>query len=422
MAFKKSRGTLSNYVGSIQGDINSITNKLSSKFGSLGNLSNTFDQRISDGLSDLLTGATGIRTSNIPAISKQVLDMKGTNRETRASVLNDAMSGRTSPSGTPPTGKKLQFPTDWRTENNDSGNLQNYIHFRCLPRINGGVGEVNYDIFLYVPNEMKDNVSVEYEEANRGVPESVVQRMFGMGGGLLDSEEAKGLLIDAVDSANVVKASIGKTVNPMKFQLFKGVNMRTYSYSFTLYPETQSDSSVIREIAYAFKKSALPGLTGENNRLYTFPNEWAIRYHGPMKNWIDYPMTSVLSSVDVDYAVNGTQRMIDGAPQAVSITLSFNEVVTLDRNKYDNRVAAHTNKTGNGREISQEGGSGNDIRGMNEATVEEIQNNVDWVFDETTSAGRSKKKRLLELNAINQKSSSDLTGRRTFGGGGFTPE
>jgi len=392
MAFKKSRKSLSNYVGSVSGDINSIADKISGLFGGSGSGSNSFDQRISDGLSDLLTGATGIRTSNIPAISKEVLDMKGTNREARASVLNGA--GRENPKDTPPQFRKIQFPTDWRTENNESGNLQNYIHFRSLKRKNPDEGEVNYDIFLYVPTDMTDGVSLSYEEGENDMANAAVSKIFGGEGGIADMSEIKQLMLNSVDAGKVLKAAAGKTVNPMKFQMFNGVNMRTYSYTFELYPETQSDSNVIRELAYAFKKSALPGTMGANKRIYTFPNEWAIRYHGPMKNWIDYPMVSVLTGVEVNYGLNGTQRMIDGAPAGVSIALSFSEVVTLDRDKYDSRVAAFTNKTGSAREQTQEGGSDKDIQGMAAIAVNDATD-----AEATTAAARKAEAKAKEADS-----------------------
>ena len=77
-------------------------------------ISNTFDQRIADGLGDLLTGATGIRTSNIPEISAEVMQGKSKNREARAKVLNDAMGGRAGDN--PAAGVKLQFPENFVTE------------------------------------------------------------------------------------------------------------------------------------------------------------------------------------------------------------------------------------------------------------------------------------------------------------------
>ena len=80
-----------------------------------------------------------------------------------------------------------------------------------------------------------------------------------------------------------------------------------------------------------------------------------------MKEWIDYPMTCVLTSVGVDYTPEGNQRMHDGAPIGVGLKLEFEEVFTLDRIKYRQRVAA---QTGNNREISQEGGSLPDVLGV----------------------------------------------------------
>ena len=49
--------------------------------------------------------------------------------------------------------------------------------------------------------------------------------------------------------------------------------------------------------------------------------------------------------------------------------MTFQEVVTLDRGKYEKRVAAHTNQTGSNREKSQEGGSLDDIMGRKDTDV-----------------------------------------------------
>ena len=72
-------------------------------------------------------------------------------------------------------------------------------------------------------------------------------------------------------------------------------------------------------------------------------------------------MTSVLTKVETNQSTAGSARMVDGAPVATELSLTFQEVVTLDRGKYEKRVAAHTNQTGSNREKSQEGGSLDDI-------------------------------------------------------------
>ena len=56
-------------IGSFSGDANAFTSALG-----FGGGSNKFDQRLKDGLSDLLGGALGIRMSQVPEISAAVLE------------------------------------------------------------------------------------------------------------------------------------------------------------------------------------------------------------------------------------------------------------------------------------------------------------------------------------------------------------
>jgi hypothetical protein len=366
--FKKSKSAVKSYVGSVKGDANAIGTGLKDKFGSGKSISNTFDQRISDGLDDLLTGVTGIRTSKIPEVSAERISALEKNREARAQKLNTAGRERAHKAeGDPPAAFMMKYPTVFPDENSKGGNLQNYIHFRSLERRNAGPNEEVFDIFLYVPEASDDAVSVTYKEETKGIMESMMAKFMGRGQGGTDQgigDQIKQGFLDAV-GGSVRKAATGRVANPMKFMLFEGVGIRTFSYEFALYPETADDSKLIRSICYAFKKSALPGVVPDSaGRVYTFPNEWAIRYHGPMKDWIDYPMVSVLTDVKVDYGKEKNNRMIDGAPAAVGLSLSFSELMTLDREKYDGRVSAQTNHGKTTREHSQEGGSLDDLLGL----------------------------------------------------------
>jgi hypothetical protein len=363
--FKKSKSALKGYVGSLKGDANAIKGGLLGKFGSGKSISNLFDQRISDGLSDLLTGVTGVRTSKIPEVSAERISALEKNREARSKALNTG--GRKKGSDTPPKAFMMKYPSVFPDENGEGGVMQNYIHFRSLERKNAGANEEMFDIFLYVPEASTDAVAVTYKEETKGIMESIMAKFMGRGQGGTDQgigDQMKQGFFDAV-GGSIGKAASGRVANPMKFMLFEGVGIRTFSYEFALYPETADDSKLIRSICYAFKKSALPGIVpGSAGRIYTFPNEWAIRYHGPMKDWIDYPMVSVLTDVKVDYGKEKNNRMIDGAPAAVGLSLSFSEVMTLDRDKYDGRVSAQVNVGSEAREQSQEGGTLPDLLGL----------------------------------------------------------
>lgn len=348
-------------LGSVAGDLNSAIDKFK------GRLSNSFDQRIGDGLSDLLTGVTGIRTSNIPEISAERLSTIQANREARQNVLAGKGGNFKGYNG---KSTKLQFPKSFPGENGEEAYLTNFIHFRCLPTRSGGFTNmaVNegqdplYDIFLYVPEELNDEIKVNYEAKEKGLLESVIAKLMTIGEGTDQGiGDQLGQKMKETFGGDMAKAATGKVTNPMKFQIFQGVDLRSFSYSFALIPKSEADSVIIRDIAYAFKRTALPGIVPDTgNRVYSFPNEWAIRYHGPMKQWMDFPMACVLADVKVE---NSSTRMSDGAPQAVTISLTFQEIMGLDRKKYDERVAAKTNLTGLKRETSQEGGSIDDILG-----------------------------------------------------------
>ncbi len=347
MAFKKLKGAIKGFVGSVKGDLNSI----SSKGG------NKFDQRISGALGDLLTGLTGIRTSNIPAISSEVLDMKGTNREARAKVLNDPTRGRAKNSPSNKIG--LAFPKDFKKEDGSGQHMTNYIHFRSLERnVTDKGGEDTYDIFLYVPDTLTDNVAVTYKEAEKGVIEGLIGGMMNEESFGTSGEEIWEIIKSGAPGGDLLKQAAGKTVNPLKFQLFEGVSFRTYSYTFNLRPKNKIDAKAIQEIIYAFKMSALPGTTGANKRIYTFPNEWAIRFRGPFKDYIDYPLVSVCTGVDVNYTDGQSfATMIDGAPASIGLTLNFTETSTLSRDKFKTRASAFMNTNSDAREQSQESGS-----------------------------------------------------------------
>ena len=92
---------------------------------------------------------------------------------------------------------------------------------------------------------------------------------------------------------------------------------------------------------YVFKREALPGVAGTNSRIYTFPTEWSIQFVGQIKKFVDFPLVSVCTGVNVDYA--GGQPLAlhhDGAPSVVTLTLNFTETTQLNRTKYDNYVSS----------------------------------------------------------------------------------
>ena len=374
-----------------------------------------FNMKISDGLQDLIGGALGIRRSSIPDIQGDVIDAQERERADRQAASLEERATEA-----PGNNKILEFPLNYFGQSqgfsmggaggalhggvdDNATAFPNSIHFKSLPRKNPHEvsnyqkGEGNwdttrgkkrradqkadsdawlaaekdtYDIFLHLPDKLRDDVKVEYAEASGGKMAQFMARMFSFGSdndAVNDMQGKRNFDMDEIMTSfkgmmpggDIVQKAAGYMTNPMMFQAMKNVNFRSYDYSFTLKPTSADESERIKEIVYAFKMSMLPGVTGENNGIWTLPNEWAINFQGPISKWIDFPMTAVCQSAAVDYsqylmAADSAARG-RGAPSSITLTLNFIETMQLSRQRYAEEVAPTADRISRAGEGTQLG-------------------------------------------------------------------
>ena len=392
------------FVSTAQKDLNALTAdrfpKVKEGLEFLGLPSNALDQRISEGLTDLLSGTLGIRTSNVPEVD--VIGNKEAARAARLKALKPAARAEATPAGS----EIYQFPRQYFNErersepvgSDDIVRFPNSMHFRSLKRKKqdhseglikgtgdagsptarysnnelllkagmssdaGSHGSVNpasepvYDIFLYLPPQLADSMKVSYTEGEAGVMEAMFAKLFTTGndddqvkdmtgGNNVDMGELMKMFKSVLPGAKIIQSATGNMINPMKFQTLENVTFRTYSYKFTMKPTTKDEALEIRNIVTAFRHSMLPGVAGENDRIWTFPNEWAIKFVGPISDWVDFPLTCVCTGCDVDYGGGGSVTMMeDGAPASIDLTLEFAETSQLNRQRYAREVAPSTDR------------------------------------------------------------------------------
>lgn len=245
-----------------------------------------------------------------------------------------------------------------------------------------------YSIALFFPNGVKDTISVEYDTKDVGLADFVMNSMFGKGG---ESEVAAvGALGDMFQEAGVaitqkmisLKAmQEGIVANNPKFASFNGVTLRDHTYTFNLNPYNERDAQEITRMIHVFKMMALPATSAKNKRMKILPAEWSINFRGPILGHIEHPMNCFLSTVDVDYSggkdmsfiertemreITGVTRAVDldekgqpisgteseptitkanvgdvvHYPNGITLTLTFKEILQVNRQRYVNRVAA----------------------------------------------------------------------------------
>ena len=230
-------------------------------------------------------------------------------------------------------------------------------------------------IALYFPNNVKDTVQVDYETKDVGLGEAFLTEFFGnnqegfdfdFGIGDTIQEAFKGFQ-ESIFSATQQQS--GQAVANPKLLNYGGVGMREHTYTFALNPYNEADAQEITDIIYWFKLMSLPMSSNENPRISILPAEWEINFKGPILGHVEHPQNCFLSTVDVDYSGGKDMSFIESAsanartendactpdtelgdiakdhrvqhyPNGITLTLTFKEILNIDRLRYVGRVSA----------------------------------------------------------------------------------
>ena len=198
--------------------------------------------------------------------------------------------------------------------------------------IGGGVGAA-MDVYSAVmagrgtENAMKvavDKGGQALKEGIKGTTLSMVGALPGMSGAREAFEIAEGYIqSDRMELA------------------FKGIDKRSFSYTFKMIPRNDRESDEIRKIIFAFKSNMLPEFKDgvRNGREMIMPNTFDIEYmyNGKENDYLHKISTCVLEDLQVTQGGSRYKTFTakdDGAPPVeTSITLSFRELELITRER-----------------------------------------------------------------------------------------
>ena len=240
--------------------------------------------------------------------------------------------------------------------------LENYIVFSTRPRIGRPTGnkgsnllnETNeqLEIYLYVPDDLNSTSMVSYEQGEvglmtRGMVEAFQQENFiqGLSKGL-DAVVAAGskMFTDMLNglSGNNMYFLQGKAKNPMMEQMLKGVDFRTFAFTYIFVPKSPEEAEMVNKIIYGFRSAMLPdtyaplgGGNLEAEAFFNYPNTFEIEFDGPIADKVDGFLPSVLTKCDVNHTGGlkfSTYR--DGMPIKTQMSLEFTEIRILTQENY----------------------------------------------------------------------------------------
>lgn len=203
-------------------------------------------------------------------------------------------------------------------------------------------------ISLYLPEALQTTTNASYSATDTGnLGKAIVDNSLDGTTSLSDlGRLSEGAVLDgvkaAVNNIDSLKSGIaiskGLVANNYSFQIFDGVEHRSFSYEFNLVARSDKDSLEIKEICDTFLFYLLPEKdTSSDIGFFRVPAMWEIKYYYKDKD-MDFHQQPVghcfLTSVDVGYGGESQNNLYNNsAPMNVTLTLNFTEIEPMYRGK-----------------------------------------------------------------------------------------
>lgn len=140
--------------------------------------------------------------------------------------------------------------------------------------------------------------------------------------------------------AGAIRSSLKTTTNPNSRTLFKSVQMRTFSFQFSMIPTSDREADEINRIIKFFRHEMYPEAIKEASSGipigYRFPNIFEIKIRdrkNPGKHLATRIQDCYLTGFTATYNPNSMTLMRDGQFAQTDIQMQFSEIRTLDKQK-----------------------------------------------------------------------------------------
>jgi len=215
-------------------------------------------------------------------------------------------------------------------------------------------------ITLFMPPGIKTNYKANYTDTSIG---SATKVGVGLYTDIMSGKNLKGVTDNlqtnsgelgqamAIDAALQVVSSVpslGGLKEATEMQMgeiladrmelaFKGIDKRSFEYTFKMLPRSEVEADEIVKIIGMFKHHMLPEMRGAHTRgrRMGIPSTFDINYMfvNTENQYLNKVSTCFLESMDVSYADGKFKTHQDGQPVETTITLNFKEIELITREK-----------------------------------------------------------------------------------------
>ncbi|MAH43597.1 hypothetical protein CL614_07830 [archaeon] len=215
-------------------------------------------------------------------------------------------------------------------------------------------------ITLYMPKGIRNADSINYSDVDFGLIKGAMegnvaalvpglaQKMAGFVDGLAEITSTE------LNTAQAMSSWSGAYRNPRKEQLFEGVGLRNFDFTFNLFPKSEKESLDVMRMIKLFRFHAYPEIV-PNMAFFRVPSEFQITYidlkyptSNPLQDvfgggddnitakenaWLHKIARCALTNVTTEYfPMDSLSTFRTGAPTMVNLSLTFTELEVISRN------------------------------------------------------------------------------------------
>ena len=216
-------------------------------------------------------------------------------------------------------------------------------------------------VAMYLPSDIKETTAAAYTDAALGIlgfaaaqginlagkdAEGIARSLVASTGQILDKAAKKAVseLAEVVTGAEgteqLINKAQGQADNPYMEVLFDAMQLRTFTYNFTMAPRNEEEAIEIQKIIQLFRFHMAPELRGNQSRFLGLPSQFDIHYMYLSKegiasenNYYNRVATCVLQNCEVNYTPTGVKSFEDGGPTQTTMSLTFKETELLTKDR-----------------------------------------------------------------------------------------
>ena len=222
--------------------------------------------------------------------------------------------------------------------------LESFIADTLAPAFDGNIGDIAKNLFGLGESAMKGGIEAAFGDLDA---KTDAQKSAASQGSKIASFMAKNIVGNVAPGiGKALSASRGTAINPQATLSFEGVNLRSFQFDWTLYPESKEEAEAIKKIIRSIKRNILPetqpidggviegglgvgtvGGTSLNRAFLAYPAVVNINLLGIDESHFLRFKPCMCDSFNVDYGASGEIIVAEGGvPQGVKLSMSFKEL------------------------------------------------------------------------------------------------